>query len=523
MMPTAPPLPPPPHVPLDLPDLPSDVLLLIFDRLGWLEVPRLRRVSAAWRDAVEAFRLTQTAVRVCPAGRWGDVPPVGPCVTSRRLLEGVRFYSPLLTLSLGPRQPLTKDPAVPTLGKRRRRSRRPTMCNSSTSVLAELLRSWPTTRLGDTLVELNLTAIGAAAPCAAHAAALGGTTLRPRDFSVLRTGCTRLRVLCVARCRWWSNAYVASLLGVAPEDAWAVASASHLDALLMADTSVTVAAVTAAWSAGVRVIDASRCSKVGGDLFLSETWPAPPIGAGAVVAGGDVSSLGGGVASRRDGRRRPLARAILKLCGTRLSAFGVSGGHRTGRYVDLNTSKCKLLVHVDVNPASVWSASFSDCRRLAAGTLPSHLWSAGSRVALEDGGVGAGAFPRPEATATVGLFPALRCLTLWRCSAAPLDRLVCCGGALPSLQRLVVHGVEGLTGLVLDDLPALELADASGCPAMEVVSVAGCPALRRVDLRCKRAPLERVSVILRGGGQVLGLRPSWCVWSDSSVLHVRHG
>jgi len=287
----------------------------------------------------------------------------------------------------------------------------------------------------------------------------------------------------------------------------------------MADTSVTGAAVKAAWSAGVRVIDASRCSKVGGDLFLSETWPAPPVGAGAVVTGGDFSALGGGVASGRD---HPLSPAILKLCGTRLFAIGVSGGHRTGRFVELNTSKCKLLVHVDVNPAPVCSASFSDCRRLATGTLLSHLVSAGSRVAVGDGGVGAGAFPRIAATATFCLFPALRCLTLWRCSAAPLDQLVCRGGALPSLERLVVHGAEGLTGLVLDDLPALELADASGCPAMEVVSVAGCPALRRMDPRCKRAPLDRVSIVLRGGGQVLGLRPSWRVWSDLSVLHVRH-
>ncbi|OSX80105.1 hypothetical protein BU14_0058s0017 [Porphyra umbilicalis] len=394
------------------------------------------------------------------------------------------------------------------------------MCNSSTSVLAQLLHSWPTTRLGDTLVELNLTAVGAAAPCAAHAAALGGTTLRPRDFSVLRTDCTRLCVLCVTRCRWWSNTYVASLLGVVADDAWAVASASHLDVLLMANTSVTAVAVTAAWSAGVRVIDVSRCSRVVGDLFLSGTWPAPPIGTGAAVAGGDVPAMGGGVAGRRNDRRWSLALAILKLCGTRLSAFGVSGGHRTGRYVELNTSECKHLVHVDMNPASLCSASFSDCRKLAAGTLLSHLWSAGSRVAVGNEGVVAGAFPRPAAAAHFCLFP---CLTLWRCSAAPLDRLVCCGGALPSLQRLVVHGVEGLTGRVLDDLPALELVNASGCPAMEVVSVAGCTALLRMDLRCKRAPLERVSVVLRGGGQVLGLRPAWRVWSDSSVLHVRHG
>jgi len=144
-------------------------------------------------------------------------------------------------------------------------------------------------------------------------------------------------------------------------------------------------------------------------------------------------------------------------------------------------------------------------------------------VAVGNDRVVAGAFPRPAAAAHFCLFPALRCLTFWRCSAAPLDRLVCCGGALPSLQRLVFHGVEGLTGLVLDDLPALELVDASGCPAMEVVSVAGCTALLRMDLRCKRAPLERVSVVLRGGRQALGLRPAWRVWSDSSVLHVRHG
>jgi len=373
-----------------------------------------------------------------------------------------------------------------------------------------------------------------------------------------------LGVLRVNRCKWWSDAFVVAVLSGA-ETATGV---TRWDTLSMSHTAVTRAAVTSCWSAGVAVVDVSWCEGVVDMLDLCPTWVKTRVAGGeggkrelgrgvemmeteeggegwrsggeaparsAVARGGGATVAPSVAGSTSDGWRaaavpdalqRTPRTASLNLCGTRLSHLRVSGSPRAASLLDINAAQCVELEVVDLSATSLASANFSECSRLGWVSMLAVLATGGAMPAKtpgRSGGRAGGARAASTATiASVGgepAFPLLTVLSFFGCRRLGARRLHWTGAAAPALLKLAVSRVDGLRDLHLSDLPLLTCVDVAGYRDLDNVSIVDCPVLRRVDLRGKRAPLSRLALSLRAGGNVLGIREAWYVWTmDGNTL-----
>lgn len=111
------------------------------------------------------------------------------------------------------------------------------------------------------------------------------------------------------------------------------------------------------------------------------------------------------------------------------------------------------------------------------------------------------------------LFPHLQQLILFGCRSLrethfstmfPLeDKCV-----MPCLERINLDSTK-IQRLSLVSYPALREVRCSGCPDLRFVKVADCWAMTLLAIRGSRMPLERVSICVGKGCEILGVRETW--------------
>ncbi|GAB0497192.1 hypothetical protein MMPV_008516 [Pyropia vietnamensis] len=482
-----------------LPYLPPEILVLIFAAVGWLGLPALRGVCREWRDAADHARARVAAVRATDlarrrgeaAGGVGeDGAPFRPPPTRlspARVLAAVRLFPALRSLCLSPgRRPSGRGGIPSAAATAAAAARSPYGC-SSASVVAALLRVFPSL-LGGSLQVLDLSDVGTEAVGDDGRWPATALVLRPAAFRVLGLPGSRLRELLVARCSWWSDDHVAAVVGSVATAADADRGEGGIDTLTMPATGVTCKGLITAWKAAIVNVDVSWCRGVAGCLDLQRA-----LGAAKPSAPSSMS---------------------LGLSGTPLLKLRILSLPWPNTMLAVNASHCALLRDVELPSKSITAAQFSSCVAL------SNLWPV---LPLLSGAPGAPLAGGGAVGVQVAGLPHLTTLSLFGCRTVAPQRLKLTPATTPALQLLNVNGVLGLSQLWVDGLPALAVVDAAGCRDLDRVYVAGCPALTRVDLRGKKSPLTRVHVTLPGGGVVLGVRSTWEVWESNQAVRVNYG
>ena len=515
---------PPARAPI--PPLPADVLMKVFAYVGWLDISPLRDVCRDWRTAADTAAGTLRAVGVRSHNRVAPLSMLKRRLTPSRVVNAVRFFPVLRSLSLSPGRHATGR-AGPSGGP---------FAGPSAAVVAAVFCAPAAGSILAALEFVDLSDVGRERTTKRNRQP---DPLRPSDFTILAAAGSRLRHLRVARCRWWTDDFVRAVVGGRVAPTWRGDAGEErvprLRQLDMSCSGVTLAAVVTCWSIGVDQVDVSGCRGVEGALELVPTWVSAsvdgggePTDAGGAAGGREAETVAGVAAessapcpsSQRRGILHPPSR--LDLCSTRLTSLRVTGAPRFAPRLDVNASDCPDLVVVDLSSAPLVHAHFPRCGSLAYVPLLDPRANRGGGA----GGAGVGGARAASAAIHPRAFAVLKVLSLFDCHAVEIGRLKLSGGTFPALAKLVVHGLEVLTHVDLDALPALAPVDAGGCPSLTSVVINACPLLQLLDLRCRKAPLSHVAIEVPGGGTVLGVRKEWVVrltTAGQRIFHQRGG
>jgi len=131
---------------------------------------------------------------------------------------------------------------------------------------------------------------------------------RPSNFTMLAAAGLSLRQLCFARCQWWTDDFVESVVGGRVAPTWrGDAGEERVHRLRQLDKScsgVRLSAVVTCCSIGVDQVDGSGCREVEMALKMVPTWASASVDWGGGGGGGDRRTGSCRGSSGWDGGRR---------------------------------------------------------------------------------------------------------------------------------------------------------------------------------------------------------------------------